>query len=178
MDSKRDLTLGLKKWKSPRLFTKVQMREIYLFDRKLIAILSYFLAVMYCQNTRGKISVQDSLGYTYSNPKDSKRDQNIKFWRCSKRNHGCKSTITVQNDFIISRTNSHNHWKQNVLILKIPLKNINPWLLFLDSFCCTLEILQAVFLKWQLYVKIIVEKAEITCKMNLVIPIQILEYGP
>ena len=83
---------------------------------------------MYCQNSRGKISVQDSLGYTYSNPKDSKRSQNIKFWRCSKRNHGCKSTITVENDFIISRTNSHNHWKKICLFGKVFGNKIN----FLD----------------------------------------------
>ena len=66
------------------------------------------------RNWRGTtiITLQDELGYTYSNPNISASNGVAirKVWRCSQRNKHCNSSVVVIDEMIVERRNAHNHY--------------------------------------------------------------------
>ena len=53
----------------------------------------------------------DDSGYSYSCRSSNypSKKENIRTWRCSKKNKQCKAFIVTENSWIIKRKNPHNH---------------------------------------------------------------------
>ena len=54
------------------------------------------------------ILVDDS-GYSYSCRSNHSKQENVRTWRCSKKNKQCRAFIITENSWIVKRTNPHNH---------------------------------------------------------------------
>ena len=52
----------------------------------------------------------DDLGYSYSiSAANRAKGDDVKTWRCSKKNKRCRASITTENDWITVKRNVHNH---------------------------------------------------------------------
>ena len=63
----------------------------------------------YINLSYGHKSVQDELGYTYSNARTLRKDETTTVWRCSQRNRGCKAQLNVKNNMIVCRKYLHEY---------------------------------------------------------------------
>ena len=44
----------------------------------------------------------------------SKLDDQLLFWRCSKRSNGCKARLHTNNGVVVKRINDHSHFEDNI----------------------------------------------------------------
>ena len=72
----------------------------------------------FIQSEKGKPMYIDG-NYIFWSDGFSKVDDQLLFWRCSKRLNGCKARLHTINGEIIKRINDHSHLEDNVNVNRV-----------------------------------------------------------
>ncbi|KAI5646767.1 FLYWCH zinc finger domain-containing protein [Phthorimaea operculella] len=65
--------------------------------------------VQFIKSCRGNQNVLQEGRYRYNWQKNGKLDNPKVYWRCSRRNKGCRACVYTVGSEIIARTHLHNH---------------------------------------------------------------------
>ena len=86
-----------------------------------------------CVGKDNSIIVQDEHGFRYRKANQTKKEQHLVNWRCSRVNKGCRCSIRTRGGMIIFQRNDHNH---DALEYKYPAL-VTPRLWNTKSYSCS-----------------------------------------